>query len=101
MASETTQIHKGDNDDNEDEYGATITCSRSSPAAGTKCASNEIFKTPKAWKCEIDHTTYNPMQGIFKQASPPELPWLCKLYTATKFANQWTGSLVLLFTQHG
>ena len=50
MASETTQIHKGDNDDNEDEYGATITCSRSSPAAGTKCASNEISKTPKAWK---------------------------------------------------
>ena len=50
MPSEATQIQKGDNDDNEDEYAAIITRSRSSEAAGTKFSIKEISKTPKTRK---------------------------------------------------
>lgn len=44
MASETTQINKGNNDDNEHQYTTIINHSRSSKAAGTKCSRKSLKK---------------------------------------------------------
>lgn len=105
-ASEATQMHKGYNDVDEDEYAAIITCSRSSQTTGTKCASKEISKTPKAPKSARSSIQHRILCRKHSNKQVQQSCHDCVHYSATKFAkqkvaSQWTGSLLLLFSQHG